>query len=110
MERDRSPLDAPDAEELRAAAALGDALEGRASSSDLPQQALETAALLRFSGPHAELGTGRRAEIRAALLASLPAPAPRRRRWAAWWLWVPAALGASLAVIFVSRALLETNA
>jgi tetratricopeptide (TPR) repeat protein len=112
MDRDRAPLDAPDAEELRAAAALGEALEGRAASPDLPQQALETAALLRFSGPEGELSSERRARIRASLLADLPAPAPRRRRWAALSpralsLWIPAVLGAGLAVVFASRALLE---
>ena len=49
MSADRSPLDPADEEELRAAAALEAALEGRASSDDVPEAALETAALLRFS-------------------------------------------------------------
>jgi tetratricopeptide (TPR) repeat protein len=110
VERDRAPLDAPDAEELRAAEALGAALEGRSVSPDLPEQALETAALLRFSGAQGELGAERRAEIREALLASLPARAPaRRRRFSFLMLWLPAALGAGLAVVFASRALFRST-
>lgn len=110
MERDRAPLDAPDEEELRAAEALGAALEGRSVSPHLPQQALETAALLRFSGAHAELAAARRSEIRAALLASLPARTPARRRRFSFMLWIPAALGAGLAVVFASQALFDSEA
>jgi hypothetical protein len=107
MERERAPQDEPDAEELSAAEALSQALEGGSAGTHLPEQALETAALLRFSGSRGELRSDRRSEIRAALLASLPARAPApRRRWSIFTLWLPAAVGASLAAVFASRALL----
>ena len=82
MKDERPPLDLEpaDEEELRSAAALARALEGGADEPDLPQAALETAALLRMSAGRAELDAERRAAIRGELLAGLPAQSERRRR------------------------------
>lgn len=106
MERDREPVEAADAEEARAAAALAEALEGRSRDLDGCAEALETAALLRFSARDAELDAERSARIRGELLASPLVSAPRRAlpRWT-WWL--PAALGACLLAILVQRASLD---
>ncbi len=98
---ERSPLDPPDAEELASAAALEAALDGRPGRAELPDTALETAALLRFSTDQGRLNPGRRGELRDQLFASLPErpSAPAR---APFWrsLWMPLGLlGAAAAVV-----------
>jgi tetratricopeptide (TPR) repeat protein len=98
---ERSPLDPPDAEELAAAAALEAALDGRPASAELPDNALETAALLRFSTDQGRLHAGRRGELRDQLFSSLPErPIPPAR--VPFWrsLWMPLGLlGAAAAVV-----------
>jgi hypothetical protein len=80
MKNDRPPEGPADEEELRSAAALARALEGGADHPDVPQAALEAAALLRLSAGVAELGGERRDAIKRELLAGLPAHSERRRR------------------------------
>lgn len=80
-----------DAEEAAAASALAQALEGRSASSGLPDAALETAALLRYSRAAAELSEERRAALRQQVLASLPAASSRSTRTgspSALWRWL----------------------
>jgi predicted negative regulator of RcsB-dependent stress response len=80
MKDDRAPIEPADEEELRSAAALARALDGGPAEPDLPQAALETAALLRLSAGVAPLRDERRAEIRRELLQSLPPVSRERRR------------------------------
>lgn len=96
------PSDPIDAEEARVAAALERALEGRSADSDAPDDVLETAALLRFSGQAGQLSSAARARIQKDVLASLPrASRPRPThpipRWLAWGL--PLLAGAAAAVV-----------
>ena len=106
MEREPLPLDEPDEDELRAAEALGKALDGRSVGPHLPETALETASLLRFSGSQGQLNAARRAAIRDSLLTNLPTRAPRRTsRWGWLGLWIPAAIGTSLGLVFLVRSL-----
>jgi hypothetical protein len=74
MKEELPPIDAADEEELRSAAALARALDGGPAEADLPQAALETAALLRLSAGTAQLGNERRAQIRRELLEGLVRP------------------------------------
>jgi hypothetical protein len=75
-------LPPPDDEELEAANALRQALEGRPGGPRVPEEALATAAFLRHAGEGGGLSSERRAQLRAELLASLPAPAaPPRKSW-----------------------------
>lgn len=84
MKDERRPIEPADEEELRSAAALARALEGGADEPDVPQAALETAALLRLSAGGAELAPERRDAIKNELLAGMaarrPAESERRRR------------------------------
>lgn len=89
-------LPPPDAEELASAAALARALEGGRSEPELPQDALETAALLRASAGTVQLRERRRRELRDELMASLPARARRHTRWVSWLL--PSLSVASVAI------------
>jgi len=105
----RTPLDEPDelpppdAEELASAAALARALEGGRAEPELPQDALETAALLRASAGTAQLGERRRRELREELLASLPARARRRTRWPSWLLPLLPVAGVAAAYLLLLR-------
>ncbi len=86
----------PTEEELRAAAALAEALEGRAAAGPVPQDALEAAALLRAGARPPELDA-RTAEVqRAQLSRRVVAPLPRVRRWPV----VAGGLAAAAAVAF----------
>src|SRR3569832_1521276 len=88
--------DEPSDEELQAANALREALDGRRPGTHLPGPALETAAFLRFStadsagvprSPLGRLSPERSAAVRAELMASLgPASgrAVERRGWRYW--------------------------
>src|SRR5688572_33167114 len=80
------------ADEEREAAALRRALDEGRSEHDLPGDALEVAALLRFSGPGGRLSTEQSERVRAGLFASLPERPPRRR--APLWIWLGALTGA----------------
>jgi predicted negative regulator of RcsB-dependent stress response len=100
MKGERLPLDPADDEELRSAAALARALDGGSAGSDLPQAALETAALLRLSAGAGTLDEKRRAEIRAELLTGLPRAAARQRGSKARGGWLPASLPRWLIVSF----------
>jgi predicted negative regulator of RcsB-dependent stress response len=77
-----SPPDDPPAteEETQAANALRQALEGRRAGVHVPEPALETAALLRFSTDQGRLSDDRRAALRAELMAALPASAARTEK------------------------------
>lgn len=80
------PFPAPEEEELEAANALRQALEGRPAGSRVPEEALQTAAFLRHAGDGGRLSSERRAKLRAELLASLPAAPARgpRKSWRDW--------------------------
>ncbi|MEY4547723.1 MAG: hypothetical protein RL685_3918 [Pseudomonadota bacterium] len=73
----------PDDEELEAANALRQALEGRPGGPRVPEEALATAAFLRHAGQGGGLSSERNAQLRSELLASLPAApaAPPRQGW-----------------------------
>jgi predicted negative regulator of RcsB-dependent stress response len=71
MKDELPPMDPADDEERRSAAALARALDGGPAGPDLPQAALETAALLRLSAGVDQLGDERRAQIRRELLEQL---------------------------------------
>src|SRR5688500_8402944 len=87
-----------DAEEAQAAA-LRRALEGGTGGPHLPEVALQTAALLRFSGSGGRLRDERRLSIRQELLASLPAPTPMRSPFKRWLVLALPILGGALALI-----------
>jgi hypothetical protein len=74
MKNDLPPMHPADDEELRSAAALARALDGGPAEPELPQAALETAALLRLSAG-AGLDDERRAQIKRELLAGLASTA-----------------------------------
>lgn len=100
MKGERPPLEPADDEELRSAAALARALEGGSAGPDLPQAALETAALLRLSAGGGTLDEKRRAEIRSELLAGLQGPAAQPRDSKPQRGWLPASLPRWLMVSF----------
>jgi hypothetical protein len=79
MKDELPPMDPADDEERRSADALARALDGGPAGPDLPQAALETAALLRLSAGVHRLGDERRAQIRRELLDQL-ARAPRSKQ------------------------------
>jgi hypothetical protein len=110
MKDDRPPLDPPDDEELRSAAALARALEGGSAEPDLPQAALEAAALLRLSAGAGKLSEERRAQIRRELVEELArapkaASKPRRRLVLPPWLLLafPLASAAALSLFVFVR-------
>jgi predicted negative regulator of RcsB-dependent stress response len=107
MKDDGAPIEPADEEELRSAAALARALDGGPAEADLPQAALETAALLRLSAGVAPLTDERRAEIRRELLESLPPVSRARRRRFALPRWLvlglPLAGTAVLGVLVLAR-------
>src|SRR5688572_17336751 len=80
------------ADEEREAAALRRALDEGRAENDLPGDALEVAALLRFSGPSGRLSNEQSQRVREGLFASLPPRPARQRR--AWWVWFGALAGA----------------
>ena len=83
-----------DDNELAEAQALAEALEGR--GAEPPDEALQTAALLRYSGDDGELAPERADAILSELDAvPLPKPAPRQR---GWLVWLPLGVGAAAAV------------
>lgn len=91
--------------ELSEAEALAQALERDAASPDLPADALQTAAFLRFSGPDANLGEAAEQRILAELQgAMVRAPSPQTKRSSRVWIWLAPvlALGA-LSFLFVSQ-------
>jgi hypothetical protein len=98
-----------DPEEAAAASALAQALEGRSATARVPDSALETAALLRYSGAAAELSDERRAVLRQQVLASLPATSTRTRssqtsstRSALWrWLGIGMPLAGAAAAVWL---------
>ncbi|HKO90009.1 MAG TPA: hypothetical protein VJU61_02590, partial [Polyangiaceae bacterium] len=98
-----------DADEIAAASALARALEGR-STAGVPDSALETAALLRYSSAAGELSNERRAALREQVLASVPAVSPRsgsvgagspRQRFWRWFGLVMPLAGAAAALWLV---------
>lgn len=107
MKDEEGPLERADEEELRSAAALARALDGGPSGPDLPQAALETAALLRLSAGVEPLSDDRRAQIRRELLESLPPVSKARRRRFALPRWLvlglPLAGTAALGVLVLAR-------
>jgi tetratricopeptide (TPR) repeat protein len=80
------------ADEEREAAALRRALDEGRSENDLPGDALEVAALLRFSGPSGQLSSEQSRRVREGLFATLPQRPARRR--APLWIWFGALAGA----------------
>jgi hypothetical protein len=108
MTKRRAPLDElderlPDDEELASAAALARALDGGRAEPELPEDALEAAALLRASAGTARLGERRRRELRDELLASLPARARRGARSARWLLASLPVAGVAAACLLLLR-------
>lgn len=97
--------DEPTEEELREAAALAEALE-RGAGTALPEDALETAALLRHSVDGGELSNGRSAKILDGVLAA-GKPRPAEKRTGGFWKWLlfPASgatiMAAAAALLFV---------
>jgi hypothetical protein len=103
-------LTPPDAEELASAAALARALDGGRAEPELPEDALEAAALLRASAGTARLGEQRRRELRDELLASLPGRARPRARWPSWLLpLVPVACAAAAYFLLLRREVDESG-
>jgi hypothetical protein len=86
MTEETPDFEPADAEEVRAAVALREALDRGAASPGLPERALETAALLRFAAGAGQLSPERRALMRANVLAESRVTGalrqgPRLRRW-----------------------------
>src|SRR5688572_5785005 len=107
MKDDGPPIEPAEEEELRSAAALARALDGGPAEPDLPQAALETAALLRLSARAPSLSDERRAKIRRELLESLPPVSKERRRRFVLPRWLvlglPLAGTAALGVLVLAR-------
>jgi hypothetical protein len=90
--------DEPTAEELREAEALARALEGAPSDAAAPPEALETAALLRYTHGGGQLDPARAQTLAGKLRSEVR---PRRRRW--WWLGLaPLAVGAVGLTLFAT--------
>ena len=108
-ELEEEPSDA----ELQAANALREALDGRRPGTHLPEAALETAALLRFSAAHSagvprtplgQFAAERSAAVRADLLASLGPASGRARKRRDWRYWLGISLtfaGGATAVVVI---------
>lgn len=77
----------PTEDELREAAALAQALEHGSGKADMPEDALEVAALLRYSVDGGTLGADRESAVRGEVLRSRPRSAPLERPW--WMRWLP---------------------
>jgi len=92
---EHDPTDA----ERREAEALKTALERGTASEGLPEDALEAAALLRFSGAEGDLAPDRRKVILDEILASAPSrvAAPERTAPVRWLRWFAPAAGVALA-------------
>jgi hypothetical protein len=95
--------DDPTEEELREAEALARALDRGAGTSELPEDALETAALLRYANGEGELRDDRKKAILDEVLASAKPraeeAAARAPAWTAWLKWlVPGGVLAAAAV------------
>lgn len=81
--------------ELSEAEALAHALERDAASPDLPADALQTAAFLRFTGKDAELGDAAEQRILAELQDALPRTSQPKQSFRVWlWLAPTLSLGA----------------
>ncbi len=96
--------DEPSDEELQAANALREALDGRRPGTHLPEPALETAALLRFSTDRGRLSPERSATVRSELLASLAPVSGRARKRRGWRYWLGISLtfaGGATAVVVI---------
>ena len=94
----------PSDEELQAANALREALDGRRPGTHLPEPALETAAFLRFSSARGQLSPERSAAVRADLLASLAPASGRARQRRGWRYWLGISLtfaGGATAVVVI---------
>ncbi len=103
-------LDEADPEEARAAEALRQALDGGSGGAHLPDTALQTAALLRFSAQGGQLNAERRAQIRQELLAALPKAESRRSGWGRWLgVWLPLACGAAAVIALSIRGVAPTS-
>jgi len=90
--------DEPTPEELAEAAALAEALQGESAGQDVPQDALQSAALLRHAGGQGELETERAEHILAELQDVALPPAPSLRDGGRGRLARVAAIGGGLAV------------
>jgi hypothetical protein len=87
--------DEPTPAEAREAEALRRALAGERPESEPPQEALETAALLRYARSAGHLDPARREDLRGRLRSALPGR--RRRRWL--WALAPLPVVAAAAVL-----------
>jgi tetratricopeptide (TPR) repeat protein len=105
MSDDELCLAEPDAEELRAAAALRDVLDGGVAPGEGALPELATVALLRSSGGAGSLGAERRAQLREQLLAALPQTARARQARATqrWKVGLPLACAAAAALVIGVR-------
>ena len=101
--------DEHDEAERREAEALARALERGHALDDLPEEALQTAALLRYSADGGELSEGRRESILDEVLEAADRAAAKQPEAAAtpWWRWTLGLVGAGAAValllLFVVR-------
>jgi hypothetical protein len=99
-----TPDDKPTPEEEAAAEALARALDGE-GGPDVPDEALQAAALLRYTGSGGELAPARRAALLDELMAEVDRSgrAPARARWRRWLLpWGGlAGAAAAMAVAFL---------
>lgn len=92
--------DIPTEEERREAEALARALERGHAAADLPEDALETAHLLRYSHDGGALGPDRRDAILADVLEHARPPERRKRSlWLRIWLGLGAATAAAAAIV-----------
>lgn len=94
-----------DPEELAEAEALAYALERGGGSEELPEDALEAAALLRYSVDGGELPRDREDAILGEVLevaqkAAARAPEPKRRPWWAWLFGFAGAAGVAALLLF----------
>ncbi len=89
--------DEPTEEELREAEALVRALERGSAQEALPEDALETAALLAYSRDGGALSDERRAAILDDLLANAKLPQPKSTRGPSWLAWLLPAVGVAAA-------------
>lgn len=95
----------PDPAELAQAEALAQALERGSGGEELPEDALEAAALLRYSLDGGELPRDREDAILSEVLevadrARARRPEPRRRPWWAWLFGFAGAAGAAALILF----------
>lgn len=102
-----------DDDERREAEALAHALDRGSATDDLPEEALQTAALIRYSSDEGLLSEEREGALLADVLAAAERAAKQRevraeRAPSPWWRWIAAFAGVSaiavvIAIVFAGR-------